>query len=136
LIPQHLYYKAFRFVKSFYKRSLSTIGEHEIFPQRNVTICGWNFAKALSGQPTHVHNHWRNEIEAMEGDEIEENEIFFAIEENETERLTVNERNRRKQDLRYEKLRATAHDNLKVTFFQLRHSIIHWCIPLGPLCTD
>ena len=62
------------------------------------------------------------------------------MEGNEIERLTVNERNRRKQNLslilRYEKLRATANDNLKVTFFLLRHSTIHLCIPLGPLCTD
>ena len=41
------------------------------------------------------------------------------MEGNETERLTVNERNRRKQDIRYEKLRASAHDKLKVTFFCL-----------------
>jgi hypothetical protein len=60
----------------------------------------------------------------------------FAMEGNEIERLTVNERKRRKQDLRYEKLRSTANDNLKVTFFLLRHSTIHLCIPLGPLCTD
>ena len=41
------------------------------------------------------------------------------MEGNETERLTVNERNRRKQDIRYEKLRASAHDKLNVTFFCL-----------------
>jgi hypothetical protein len=58
------------------------------------------------------------------------------MEGNEIERLTVNERNRRKQNLRYEKLRATANDILKVIFFLLRHSKIHLCIPLGPLCTD
>jgi hypothetical protein len=70
-----------------------------------------------------------NEIEeVMEESEMEEYEII-----DETKGSTVKERNRRKQDLRYEKLRATAHDNLKVTFFLLRHSKIHLCIPLGPL---
>ena len=64
----------------------------------------------------------------MEGDEIEENEIFFAMEENETERSTVKERNRRKQDLRYEKARETAQHNLKVTSISaqaLYHSLVY-----------
>ena len=40
----------------------------------------------------------------------------FPMEENETNHLTVNERNRRKQELKYEKARQAAHVELKVTF--------------------
>jgi hypothetical protein len=62
----------------------------------------------------------------MEGNEIEEDMEESSMEEyeiiDETKGSTVKERNRRKQDLRYEKLRATAHDNLKVTSI-----MFHFC---------
>ncbi len=64
----------------------------------------------------------------MEGDEIEENEIFFVMEENETQRSTEKERHRRKQDLRYEKARETAQRNLKVTSISAQaqyHSLMY-----------